>query len=225
MSNTRILFKNPYRHRYIWLIIKLAVILHIFMSSNDVKAVIFLLFRCQVSGKTICQWSQKFVLEIPTEKVNYNENETVILFADEKYVWIKKTKAYWWSVRDHTGKVLASIITLTRCSESAKELFRRARERIDGKVHAVVHDGLKSYPKAVHWIFGRKCKSIVAGIKKRVVIINHKTFWITNNSAESLNSQIDNYISKIQYNFDSIESANRFANMFLYRMHLRDACT
>jgi len=195
------------------------------MSSSDVKIVLYLFFRCKVTAKTICQWSQKFVLKIPDSKVKYNENETVILYADKKYVWIKGKQAYWWSVRDCTGRVLASIVSMTRCSESAKELFRRARARIDGRVHAVVHDGLKSYPKAVHWIFGRKCKSIVAGIKKRVVIINHKVFTITNNPAESLKSQIDTYLSKVQYNFHSLESANRFANMFLYRMHLRDACS
>lgn len=55
-------------------------------------------------------------------------------------------------------------------------------------------------------------------------MINEKAYWITNNSAESLNAQIDNYIARHHYNFNSLQSANYFATMFLYRKNLRDAC-
>jgi len=217
------LFQKPYRHRYPLIFIKLAVVLHIFLSSEDAKAILYYTFRIKVSGKTICQWARKFPEKIPAKKVKYKKNEVVRLFADEKFVWIKGIKAYWWSVRDHLGNVLANIVTMSRDADSAKKLFQRAKERIIGRVHAVVHDGLKSYDNPVKWVFGRNCRSIAAGIKGKFIIINKELHWITNNPAESLNAQIDAYLARHHYNFNSLESANYFADMFLYHTNLRKA--
>lgn len=215
---------KPYRHRYIFLIIKLAVVLLAFLSAKDVKTTIYYVFKAKVSCKTICQWAKKFPVKIPNKKIKYKEDETVILFTDEKFTWIKKIKAYWWSVKDQYGNVLASIITKSRNAASAEKLFRRAKLAIEGTVHAIVHDGLKSYDKPTKKIFGRKCKSIVAGIKGKFVMINKRAFWITNNSAESLNSEIDSYLARHQYNFNNLESANYFADLFLFRRNLRQSC-
>lgn len=222
MNSLAKLFIKPYRYRFPLIVIKLSILLCIFVSSRDVKAIIYWLFRAKVTHKTICEWNKKFPLKLPDTKVTYRPDETVILFADEKYVWIKDVQAYWWSVRDHTGRVLASIITMSRDSESAKQIFRRARAKICGKVHAVVHDGLKSYKKPVKWTFGRNCQSIVAGICGKAAFINGKYFWLTNNTAESLNTQIDAYYTRLHYNFNNLESANKLVDMFLCRMHLRD---
>ena len=217
------LFQKPYRHRYLWIFIKLAVVLYIFLSSEDVRAIMFYLFRVKVSGKTICEWAKKFPIEFASKKIEYKEDETVILFTDEKFIRIKKDKAYWWSIKDHRGNVLANIITMKRNTASAEKLFRLAKQNIIGTVHAVVHDGLKSYNKPTKSVFGRKCRSIVAGIQGKLVMINKNLYWITNNSAESLNAQIDNYYARLHYNFNNLESANYFAKMFLYRKNLRDA--
>ncbi len=217
------LFNKPYRHRYLLIFIKLEVILYVFLSSEDVKAIMYYVFRVKVSGKTICEWAKKFPIELPEEKIEYKEGEDVLLFADEKFVWIKGIKAYWWSIRDHLGNVLANIVTMRRDAASAKKLLRRAKQRIIGRVHAVVHDGLKSYNSAVDWVFGRKCLNIIAGIKGRFVMVNKKVYWITNNSSESLNAQIDSCLARHHYNFNSLVSANYFATMFLYRKNLRDA--
>lgn len=218
------LFQKPYRHRFVVVIIKLAVILHIFLSSEDVKAIMHYTFRVRVSGKTICEWAKKFPIELPNEKISYNDSEDVFLFADEKFIWIKSSKAYWWSVRDHLGNVLATIVTMRRDSASAKKLFRRAKERMNGAVNAVVHDGLKSYNSAVSWVFGRRCKNIIAGIQGKWAMVNKKAYRITNNYSESLNAQIDCCLARHHYNFNSLESANYFAAIFLYRKNLRDAC-
>lgn len=219
------LFQKPYRHRYFLIFIKLAVVLYTFLSSEDARAIMYHAFRVKVSGKTICQWAKKFPEKIPIKKIKYKKNEIVRLFADEKFVWIKDIKAYWWSVRDHLGNVLANIVTMSRDADSAKKLFRRAKERITGRVHAVVHDGLKSYDNPVKWVFGRNCKNIVAGIKGKFVMINKELYWITNNPAESLNAQIDAYLARHHYNFNSIESANYFADQFMRCKNLRGACS
>lgn len=225
MSSWSEQFTKPYRHRHAWLVIKLAVLLHVFLSSRDVRAILHYLFCETVAPKTICEWAKKFPLGISLGPVTYTPEEDVILFTDEKYVKVKSEENYWWSIRDHLGRVLATLVTTRRDGKSATELFRRARARINGRVHAVVHDGLASYDKPVRKVFGRKCESVVAGIQGKQVMINNHLYWITNNSAESLNAQIDAYYARHHYNFNSLESANNFATMFLYRMHLREACT
>ena len=225
MSSWSEQFTKPYRHRHIWLVIKLAVVLHIFLSSRDVQAILYYLFKDKVSPKTICQWTKKFPLGLPEEKVVYGPEEDVILFADEKYVWIKKVKAYWWTVRDHTGRILASLITTERDGASAEKLFRRAKARIIGQVHAVVRDGLKSYTKPIKKTFGRRCKSIVRGIKPKWAMVNYRAHYLSNNISESINAQIDAYYTRLHYNFNNLESANQFVTMFLYRRHLREGCT
>ena len=225
LSKNQGLYDKPYRYRHIYLIIKLAVLLYIFLPSHDVRAILFHLFRVRVSCKTICAWGKKFIAFAQPSKITYAPSETVILYADEKYVWVKGVKHYWWSVRDHTGRLLAKIVTAQRDAASAKALLRRAKARINGEVHAVVRDGLASYDKPIRHVFGKNCLSFPYGIRGRSAIINGRYFWISNNMSESLNAQIDNYLAKHQYNFNTLESANFHADMFEYRWNLRLACS
>ena len=218
------LFQKPYRYRYALIIIKLAVILHIFMSSKDVCVVIWHTFRATVSGKTVCEWSKKFPEILPQKKKQRKKEGKVILFVDEKFIWIKSVQAYWWTVRDDIGNILAVFVSMSRDSDSAKELFRRAKSAIDCRVDAVVHDGLTSYNRAVGWAFGRRCKNIITGINGKFVMIGKYLYWLTNNMSESINAQIDAYLAKHHYNFNNLQSANRYAEMFMLRKSLRDAC-
>lgn len=71
MGTWETLFTKPYRHRHAWLVIKLAVLLHVFLSSRDVRAILHYLFRETVAPKTICEWARKFPLDIPFEPVTY----------------------------------------------------------------------------------------------------------------------------------------------------------
>lgn len=218
-------FEKPYRFRHCYVVIRLSVILFLFVSSRNARAIIYYVFRAKVSHKTICEWVQKFPIELPKNNFSYENDSPLFLFVDEKYVWIKGELAYWWTVRDQFGNVLAKKITESRDLVSAKEIFRLAREKIDREVTAVIHDGMKAYPKSVHWIFGRKCRSIVVGIHGKDVIINKEYYWFNNNMSESINAQIDAYLSKYHYNFENIDSANRAAEMFFKARDLRAACT
>lgn len=218
-------FERPYRFRHSVIIIKLAVVLFLFVSSRNAKAILYYVFRARISHKTVCEWTQKFPLELPHKPFSYEKDSPLFLFVDEKYVWVKGKLAYWWTVRDHLGNVLGELVTTSRDLVSAKEIFRIARRKIDREVTAVIHDGMPAYPKAVHWIFGRKCRSIVVGIKGRNVIINKNLYWFNNNMAESINAQIDAYTARFHYSFENIKSANRFALLFKTRRDLREACT
>lgn len=218
-------FEKPYRFRYPYIIIKLSVILFLFISSRNARAIVYYVFKARVSHKTVCEWAQKFSVEIPKTSFFHAENTPLFLFVDEKYVWIKGEIAYWWTVRDHLGSVLAKLVTESRDMVSAKEVFRKARRQIDKEVTAVIHDGMPAYPRAVHWIFGRKCRSIAVGIHGKSVVINKKYYWFNNNMSESINAQIDAYLTKFHYNFENINSANRAAEMFQNYRDLRAVCT
>ena len=89
----------------------------------------------------------------------------------------------------------------------------------------MIHDGMPAYPRAVHWIFGRKCRSIVVGIHGKNVIIDNKLYWFNNNMSQSINAQIDADLAKYHHNFENIDSANRAAEMFCKKRDLRAFCT
>ena len=84
----------------------------------------------------------------------------------------------------------------------------------------MIRDGLHAYDSSAKFL-GRKCKSVIAGINGKGFIYKKKFYWITNNPAESLNSEIDSYLEKFRYNFENIESANKFAQLFMLRKHLK----
>ena len=99
-------------------------------------------------------------------------------------------------------------------------MLNEAREIIGRKVDILVRDGLPAYDRATK-LLGRKCKSVIAGINGKCFIYKNNFYWITNNPAESLNSEIDFYLGKFRNNFVSLESANRFASLFMLSKHLK----
>ena len=118
------------------------------------------------------------------------------------------------------GNAIHAIVTKLRDFASAKKLLTEAREKIGRKVDILVRDGLPAYDKSTKFL-GGKCKSVIAGINGKGFIYKKKFYWITNNPAESLNSEIDFYLSKFQDNFENIESANKFARIFMLLKHLK----
>ena len=208
------------RHRYPMIVIVISILAHMFMPSREASLFLYLLLRVKVSHKTICEWTKKFINNIPLRPLKYSLEEILICHADEKFITIKGERAYWWSIVDHLGNLIHCIITEARDLASAKKLFREAREKIRRTVDILVRDGLPSYDKAVKFL-GRKRRSVVAGIKGKGIIYNKNFYWITNNPSESLNSEIDSYLAKFQYDFESLESANMFAKLFMLRRSLR----
>ena len=103
---------------------------------------------------------------------------------------------------------------------SAKLLLQKAREKTGRDVDILVRDGLTAYNRSTKFL-GRKCKSVIAGINGKGFVYKKNFYWITNNPVESLNSEIDNYLSKFRYNFANIESANRYADLFMLSKHLK----
>jgi transposase-like protein len=208
------------RYRYPEIIIKFAVFLHMFISSRYVALAVVLFFRARVTHKTVCDWTQKFSDNSYLPFLNYSPKQILICHADEKYVKVKGEWNYWWSIKDCFGNVIHKIVTKCRDFASAKKLFIEGRKKIGRDVDILIRDGLPAYDKATKFM-GRRCKSIVAGINGKGFLFKKNFFWITNNPAESLNSEIDFYLSKFQNNFSSLESANRFADIFMLRKHLK----
>ena len=195
------------RYRNPIIVIRFAVILHMFLPSRIVVILLFLLFRASVSYKTVCDWTNKF-------------SSNLICHVDEKYVKVNGEWCYWWSLKDMLGNMIHTIVTKLRDFASAKKLLVEAREKIGRKVDILVRDGLPAYNRSTKFL-GRKCKSVIAGINGKGIVYKKKFYWLTNNPAESLNSEIDFYIGKFQNNFENIESANKFARIFMLLKYLK----
>lgn len=207
------------RYRNPIIVIRFAIILHIYLPSRIVSILLFLLFRASISYKTVCEWTNKFADGVVLPPYHCT-SDVLVCHADEKYVKVGGEWYYWWSIKDCFGNLIHCIVTQFRDFDSAKRLFKEARRKIGREVDILVRDGLNAYESSTKFL-GRKCKSIVAGISGKGFIYKKKFYWITNNPAESLNSEIDSYLEKFRYNFENIESANRFANLFMLRKHLK----
>lgn len=207
------------RYRYPVDIIRIAVKLHMFMPSRMACLLLLILCGVRVSHKSICEWTKKFVL-VKLPGMNYNPDQIIICHVDEKYVKVRGKWNYWWTLKDSFGNPLSWLITALRDFASAKKLIKNARGRAGRDANMLVRDGLQAYNKATKYL-GRRCKSVVAGIQGKGVIYKKNFYWLTNNPAESLNSEIDFYLSKFQNNFSNINSANRFADIFMLRKYLR----
>ena len=207
------------RYRSPIIVIKMAIFLHIYLPSRIVPLFLFLLFGAKVSYKTVCDWTNKFANGIVLPEYNCAA-DILICHVDEKYVKVKGEWHYWWSIKDCFGNIIHAIITPFRDYDSAKKLLQESRRRIGRDVDILIRDGLNAYQRSAKFL-GRKCRSVIAGIKGKGFIYKKKFYWITNNPSESLNSEIDFYLAKFQNNFANLESANRFANLFMLRKHLK----
>src|SRR3989338_5291068 len=185
------------RYRFPILVIRAAVILHMLLPSRIVSLILYLLLRVNVTHKTVCEWTTKFSGNIILPQYTCTA-DILICHVDEKYVKVNGECCYWWSLKDMLGNMIHAIVTKLRDFASAKKLLVEAREKI-----------------------GRKCKSVIAGINGKGFIYKKNFYWLTNNPAESLNSEIDFYLGKFQNNFENIESANKFARIFMLLKHLK----
>ena len=206
-------YRNPIN------VIRIAILLHMYLPSRIVPLFLFILFRATISHKTVCQWTNKFTSNINLPPYKFTD-DILICHVDEKYVRVKGEWCYWWSLKDCIGNIIHCIVTEFRDFISAKKLLKEARDKIGRKVDILVRDGLPAYDKATKFL-GNKCKKVIAGINGKGFVYKNNFYWITNNPAESLNSEIDFYLGKFRNNFVSLESANRFANLFMLSKHLK----
>jgi len=68
---------------------------------------------------------------------------------DEVFVKINGETHYLWRAVDHEGEILKSYVTKKRDKSVALAFMKRALKR-HGKAEAIVTDGLRSYPAAMH---------------------------------------------------------------------------
>lgn len=206
-----------FRHRFPKWVIMLAVLLCLFMRSEHVRLVLYIVFGVKVSKRSVLSWTKKYLsrlsnVYLPVKGVC--EDMLLVVHADEKFFKINGAWAYWWSLVDNYGSLVACVVTQTRDLTSAKKLFKDAK-LVLGKVDLVVTDGLKSYVKAKN-VFGRKTKHVVTGFKGRIVnYASNKLTFVDNNVVESLNSEIDVFLSRFRYSFSSLESAERWMKCFM----------
>jgi len=209
-----------YRYRFPLEVMRFAVILNVFLPSRFVVVLVFALFRAKVSHKTICDWSNKFNKYNGENSFDYSGIKHLICHVDEKFIKIAGKRAYWWTLKDFLGNIIHAIISMSRDLISAKLLFKNARIKTGRDVDLLVRDGCFSYEKATKCL-GRKCKTLITGIRGKGVIYKKNIYWLTNNPAESVNSEIDTFLARFQYTFASLESAERHKNKFLLQKRLK----
>jgi len=190
-----------YRSRLPEFIIRIMVLLNLFNQTKIACLLLFLLFRCKVSEKSVNKWTRKLLYSLPDTYVpNYPEGTFLILHADEKFVKIKKEQAYQWNLIDCFGNLLSLIITMQRDSISAEKLFKMVHQKLrklDLKAMILATDGLQSYIQAKR-IFGRQCKHIRSGLKMEMFMHKKRLFCLNNNQAESINARSDYFIRRCQ---------------------------
>ena len=142
------------------------------------------------------------------------------MHADEKFIKIKKQKAYWWNTTDSDGNWVVSRISLKPDGESAKKLMKKHRS-VDPAVDIAVTDGLQSYKKAVK-IFGRGCKHVIAGLQEKAVMYRRALLYLSNLPVERIHSRIDSYINyKFRGSFENLDSTDRWRKAFMFTTHLQ----
>ena len=208
------------RYRFPLQVMVIAIILHIFLKSRDASILLHFLLRAKVSHKTICDWTNKFYSPLNAPPIKYSKKKVLICHVDEKFIKVNGIIHYWWSLKDSFGNIIHKIITPSRDLPSAKRLLKEARVKIDRDVDILIRDGLPAYGKATKYL-GRKCKSIISGINGKGFLFKKKFYWKTNNPIESLNSEIDAFLPRFQYNFASLHSAEKYADIFMLHKHLR----
>lgn len=212
------------RHRFPIEIIRIAVLLNIFIPARKVSIIVFALFRAKVTHKTVCEWSKKFNNYSDDKKFDYSNIKHLICHVDEKFIKIAGERAYWWTIKDCLGNIIHSIISKSRDIISAKKLFKNARKKTDRDIDLLARDGCFAYEKATRSL-GRKCKTIITGINGKGIIFKKDFYWLTNNPAESVNSEIDTFMTRFQRNFRNLESAERHKNNFILQKRLAKSFT
>ena len=208
------------RYRYPVVVIRTAVFLHILMPSRVVPLCLFFLFRARVSHKTVCDWSKKFRNDFDLPSHSYRDDMMLVCHADEKYVNVARKWHYLWTLKDHLGNIIKWLLTAARDLPSAKKLMKEGHKKIGRDVDILVRDGLPAYDRATKYL-GLRCRSIVAGISGKDVLHKKRYYHLTNNPSESLNSEIDAYLARFQYNFSSLESAQRYIDGFMLTKFLK----
>lgn len=209
-----------YRFRFPKWVVMMSVLLCLFMRSEHVRLVMYLAFNVNVSKKSILKWTKKYLAMLPCAYAPVKEVcGVLIVHADEKFFKVRGKWAYWWSLVDNSGNLISCAVTQARDLESAKLLFKNAKIKL-GKVDFIITDGLQAYVNTVD-IFGKNTKHIVAGMKGKIVnYAPDRIMVMDNNIIESLNSEIDIFLSRFRYNFSSIESAQRWMRCFMLTRHL-----
>lgn len=218
-----------HRHRFPELVMRIAILINIFVCSEFTSLMMLLIFQVQVSSRSIRAWTAKFAETLPYAiPRSYSGDEPVRVHGDEKFVKVKISKdtfAYWFALVDHLVRPIAMFVSEARDGEAAETLFRHAKEAMDKAVDLLFTDGCPIYPKAAK-VFGSYCKHAITGIKGRWIthLWQKKlyVYWATVNPVESLNAQIEHFLQRFHGSFRNIDSANRWARIFLFRIYLQE---
>ena len=116
------------RFRYPLLVMRCALLFHVYLPSRIVAILLFFLFRVVVSHKTVCAWVKKFGKSVDFPLLVYAREDVLICYADEKYTKVKGVWHYWWSLKDCFGNLIHSTISEMRDFCFGKKVLQRSEK-------------------------------------------------------------------------------------------------
>ena len=165
------------------------------LSLRETKKEIAKLIYVHVSHVTIFNWCMKFiallVMWVPLIDTNFEK----IWHIDGKFIRVKESKdkfAYLFVAVDRKNKIIATFVAISRTTENAKVILRRAEKR-GGVPEIIVTDECQIYKKACR-IFGRKVKHLKAHFEGKYTAYHGEILKLSNNRIERVNSDIDLFL-------------------------------
>lgn len=216
------------RHRFPEKIISNAILLSHFISTRIVKY-FFRQNNVKLSHVSVYNWSKRFDKKLSKLKSNVScINYTNIWHVDEKFVKVadnaKNSKgkvkfSYLWVVSDSKRNIVAVYVSHKRNITSATIALKLAKKNAKFNPIIIVTDGCTAYDSAIRRVFGRKAKHIKAHFEAKGFMHKKRLYYLSNNTAESLNSKINLWYKRFR-GFKSLNSANLWCNGWMYFYNL-----
>lgn len=133
------------------------------MSLNGIRRHLGQTYRNYPSDSTVYEWIVRFTKQAVANAKDYKPNVGDIWIADETVLKIEGEKIWFWDlIDDKTRFLLASHMSLTRTTPSARVLMEQAAERANKIPEVIITDKLAAYLDGIELAFGADTKHIAA---------------------------------------------------------------
>lgn len=133
------------------------------MSLNAIRRQLEQTYRNYPSDSTVYGWIVRFTKIAVSAVKEYKVQTGNIWIADETVLKIEGEKTWFWDIiDDKTRFLLASHMSLTRTTPSARVLMERALARASTSPKIIITDKLQAYLDGIELVFGADAKHIQA---------------------------------------------------------------
>jgi transposase-like protein len=205
------------RHRYPdWMIMDALFLYSQPISTRGVTINLMRFRKITPTNVTIYNWVVKFASHLIKIANRMPISFTNIWHVDEKFIHVRYSKddfAYLWIVSDTNANIIATHVSFSRDTNSARIVLSKAKERAGFSPEILVSDGLQGYKKAVRKTFGRKTRHVRAHFEAVGIVHNKQLVQISNNRAERINQFPALWLHSVR-GFKRLDRANLLMEFF-----------